>query len=177
MPIPDLTCESTPGCTVLYEVTQSVVQVAYDAVMKVIDPSLCDSFTGLVTHGEPHHPAGDYVAGWIVGIGARDRNQNNAAGLMFPVMTAEIGVKMVESGYPTISGDGPPPFEMLAAAALHSYGHVEAVARAIFANVGRGGPHRILRDCGWQGMSTWRPIQPSGGLVGWTFTVSLTVPT
>lgn len=177
MPIPDLTCDIPASCTLLYEVTQSVVKVAYDAVAAQLDPAVCDNFTGLVTHAEPHHPDGDYVAGWIAGIIARDRNQNTAAGLVFPLMVAEIGVKLMESGYPTISGTGPPPLEGLAKAALHSYSHIEAMARAIFANVGIGGRDRILRDCGWQGMSAWRPIPPSGGLIGWTFTVSLSVPT
>jgi len=177
MPIPDLSCDTTASCTLLYQVVQSVVQVAYDAVAKQVDPAACDDFTGLVTHAEPHHPDGDYVAGWIAGIVPRDRNQNTTAGLVFPRMVAEIGVKLMESGYPTIGQDGPPPLEALAKAALHSYSHVEAMARAIFANVGLGGQDKILRDCGWQGMSTWRPIPPSGGLIGWTFTVSLSVPT
>jgi hypothetical protein len=96
---------------------------------------------------------------------------------MFPLMVANIGVKLMEAGYPTVTGDGFPSLESFALAATHSYSHVEAMARAIFANVGRGGPNRILRDCGWQGMTAWRPVAPAGGLIGWRFNVSLTVPT
>lgn len=178
MPIPASDCDTcTAGCTTLYEVVGSVVSVAYEAVACQLEPSLCEGFTGFVSHAEPYHPEGDYVAGWISGITARDGNQNTPAGLVFPLMVAEISIKLMETGYPTVEGDGFPTYQEMTNAALHSYSHMESMARAIFANVGKGGPNRILRDCGWQGMSRWTPVRPSGGLIGWTFSVSLSVPT
>src|SRR5688572_23011767 len=103
MPLPDVACENcSASCTDLYDVVGSVVKVAYDAVACQVDASLCDDFHGFVSHAEPNHPDGDYVAGWIVGISARDGNQNTRAGLMMPLMVAEVGIKLLESGYPTI---------------------------------------------------------------------------
>lgn len=177
MPLPDTECvDCSASCTTLYEVVHSVAQVAYDAVACQLTPTACDNFTGFVSHAEPHHPNADYVAAWIARIYPRDRNQNTSAGLMFPLMMAEIGIKLVESGYPTIGSEGPPTFGQLDNAAIHSYSHAESMIRRIFANVGKGSQNRFLRDCGWSGMSALTPIAPSGGIVGWTVTVSLTVP-
>jgi hypothetical protein len=176
MPLPDTECDTSVSCTTLYEVVGSVVAVAYDAVARQLDPASCDRFTGFVSHAEPNHPDGDYVAGWVARLMPRDRNQNTPAGLVLPIPQVEIGVKLCESGYPTITGDGPPPFEALTNAAMHSYSHAEAMMRKIYANVGLGGQDRILRSCGWQGMSALLPTRPSGGIIAWTFSVSLLVP-
>lgn len=177
MPLPDAECDTcSASCTTLYEVVGSVVSVAYDAVACQLNPATCGDFMGFVSHAEPNHPDGDYVAGWVARLSPRDQNQTSPSGLLFPIPQVEIGVKLCESGYPTIASDGPPPFAALTNAAMHSYSHAEAMMRAIYANVGKGGQDRILRSCGWQGMSALVPTRPSGGIVAWTFTVSLIVP-
>lgn len=174
MPIPDADCDTCSAtCTSLYEVVGSVVAVAYEAVACQLDPALCDGFTGFVSHDEPNHPEGDYVAGWIASLGVRDRNQNTSAGLMLPIAVAEIGIKLMESGYPTITGEGAPSFDSLTLAAMHSYSHAEAMFRKVIANIGAGSQNRILRDCGFSGVTALAPARPSGGLVGWRFTVTV----
>jgi hypothetical protein len=154
----------------------SVVAVAHSAVACQLDAAACDQFVGYVSHAEPNHPEAEYVAGWIARITPRDGNQNTSAGLVYPRPVVEIGVKLCESGYPTIGGDGPPTFAELSSAAMHSYSHAEAMMRAIYANVGKGSQNRILRDCGWQGMSALTPSRPSGGIISRQFTVSLMAP-
>ena len=177
MPLPDSECvDCSASCTTLFEVVHSVAQVAYDAVACQLTPTACDNFTGFVSHAEPHHPNADYVAAWIARVLPRDGNQNTAAGLMLPLLVADIGIKLVESGYPTIGGDGPPSFEQLSGAAIHSYSHAESMIQRIAANVGKGSRHEILRQCGWTGMSPLTPIAPSGGIVGWTMAVQLRLP-
>jgi hypothetical protein len=69
-----------------------------------------------------------------------------------------------------------PSYDSLTRAAMHSYSHAEGMARAIFANVGAGSQNKILRGCGWQGFSDLVPTARSGGMAGWIFGVSLTVP-
>lgn len=177
MPLPPTDCETcSPSCTSLYEVVGSVVSVAYEAVAAQLDAATCSGFYGFVSHAEPNHPDGDYVAGWISRLQARDGNQITPAGLMFPRPQVEITVKLCESGYPTIGGDGPPSFEAMSNAAMHSYSHAEAMLRAVFANIGKGSRNRILRDCGFQGFSALTPSRPSGGIISWQFAVSLMAP-
>jgi hypothetical protein len=177
MPIPDTSCENcSPTCNSLFDVVGSIVTVAYEAVACQLTPALCENFTGFVSHAEPNHPDADYVAGWIAGIGIRDQNQNTPAGLMLPIPVVEVGVKLAETGYPTVGGDGFPSYAELNNAAMHSFSHAEAMAKAIFANIGKGSRDRILRDCGWMGMSRIIPARPSGGIVSWTFSVSVQAP-
>ncbi|MCD6056567.1 MAG: hypothetical protein K0R44_39 [Thermomicrobiales bacterium] len=177
MPLPDVDCtDCSASCTSLYEVVGSVVAVAYEAVASQLDPATCDEFVGFVSHAEPNHPGSDYVAGWIASVRPRDRNQSTSSGLMFPLPQVEVAIKLSESGYPTIGGDGAPTFEAMTKAAMHSYSHAEAMMRKIFSSVGRGSQNTILRDCGWQGMSALIPSRPSGGIVAWQFSVSLIAP-
>jgi hypothetical protein len=174
MPIPDADCDTCSAtCTSLYELAGSVLAVAYEAVACQLDPALCDGFHGFVSHAEPNILDGDYVATWVSSLGVRDRNQNTSAGLMLPIATAEIAIKLMESGFPTMTGEGSPSFESLTRAAMHSYSHAEAMFRKVVANIGAGGPNRILRDCGFSGVSALVPARPSGGLVGWQFTVTV----
>lgn len=169
MPLPPSDCEipSDVVCHSWYDAVSGIVGIAHAAIVPQLNVADCDRFVGYVTVGEPNNPVGDYVAGWVVSLDPRGRNQQ------FPMASLTVGVRIMETGWPMVNEDGSgsvPTFEELNAVALHSFSHAESAMRAVY-NALRT---RQLACCGsFTSMGPTVPVRPSGGLTGWQFTVTV----
>jgi len=172
MPLPKFDCEipCSTQCHSMYDAAHAITKIAFDAVVCQMDPVECEQMTGYVTIGEPNNPLGNYVAGWIDSLEPRERA--NTQSLMMPIPVATVNVRILESGYPMINEDGPasvPDFGELNAAAQHSYSHAEGAMRAVYNAIRT----MAISGCGFRSMGALRPVRPSGGMVGWQFSVTL----
>ena len=160
-----------PCCTGWYDLLTGLVDVAHQAVLDCTDGGCCGEITKFVSVGEPSHPTLDYVAGWISDVSVAQ--PFTAAGsdtkmLRYARPTVTLNVKLSEYGWPMIDvplGDQiiPPSPEAMNAAAVHSYGHAQAMFLA--------SANWLMRDAcnDLKALSALRPLTPSAGIAAWMF--------
>lgn len=159
--IPTLDCD-TPFegvcCVELFDLADGLLEAVTNAIAECLAANECSTPPRTyVSVGEPNDPASDYLAVFIANI-----VPTASTGVM-PVVNVELGVKLLEEGWPTPDGDAGiqvPSAEAVLVASMHSYAHGERMTRAIW-NWMRG-----LTCCRTQLLRV-DPIPPSGGSVGW----------
>lgn len=176
MPLPRSDCDISGDvcCTSIYDAISAVVGVAHAGVVACLGEALCDSVTGYVSIAQPNNPTGDYVAGWMVSMDARAGANAAQQGMMLVVPTLTIGIRLMETGYPMVNEGGGgtvPSFNQLNAISLHAYSHAEMMYRRVLNAL----VTRQISCCGFQAIGPLVPVEPSGGLVGYQFTVTVTL--
>lgn len=125
-----------PCCDCIYTITQALVDAAADAVAACLPVDECELLGRYVSIGRPVGP-GDYVAGWLEQLRPAPSRQNTAGAkqVLAPRLLATIGIRLVESGFPTIEVVGGRialiEYDKLDYAAEHLYGHAEKATRAL----------------------------------------------
>jgi hypothetical protein len=177
--LPNWQCDEIPcdtPCSLYNNVVSDVVSVAYRALCAELPEEACQGIYGYVTVGEPVHPLGNYIGGWVQGVTPYNPRNSQAAALqIIPRALVAVGVKLMETGWPTLGVPDPdsvPSFEAVNAMAMHSNSHAERITRALWNAVAT----RSIGDtsaCQFEGMGGMSPVPPSGGLVGWTWAVQV----
>jgi hypothetical protein len=125
-----------------------------------------------VSHGEPSFTnGGDYVAAWLVSMTPATGTPNRSPSLPRP--RATFGIKIMESGYPTLTAEPDitvPDVERIHILSMHSLSHAERAARAVYTAARQG---RLGVQGGYLSIDQLRPTPRTGGLVGWTFGVTV----
>lgn len=125
-----------PCCDCLYLITRDLVDAAADAVAECLPVDLCSELARHVSIGRPVGP-GDFVGGWIESITPAPSRQNSAGTkqILAPRMLGNIGIRLVETGFPTVTTIGGrvalPDFAHLDYISKHFYGHAEKATRAL----------------------------------------------
>jgi hypothetical protein len=179
VPLPDATCAVPTDvcCTSIFDVAETIAIVAYDAVAECLDAEDCTRLGWYVSVNEPSYAKGDYVGVWLQSMIPRPGTGTTRANFL-PRPQATFGVKLIESGWPTITGNDEvgrvPSIEVMHAIAKHSYGHAERMLRAVYDNYrARDG---ISQACGFQSIGALRPTTRDANLCGWSFDLSLEIP-
>lgn len=169
--VPGCDCQNTDCCSHWVDYIDEVLDVAHAAVSDCSTSGCCGSYEKFQAAGEPHYPI-DYVAAWLVELTRVQPRQGNTQPKMLlanpPRLT--IGFKVSDSNYPMISAVGAndiqlPAIDDIKAASRHSVIHGLAMYHAVIAH---------LVGCGtFQGVGPLRVVGPSGGFIGWTFTVTV----
>jgi hypothetical protein len=171
-------CEACPDvcCDGLYTATTTILDVAHDAVVECADADCCGAYRKFISVGEPHWSQGDYVAAWASELTLDQPNSNpNPKMLLGAQPRVVVNVKLMESGWPTITGvaAGPeiiePDPSAVDVAARHSYAH----AQRMFTKTLNAVMLNNLACCKFLAITGLRPVGPSGGLVGWMFAIKL----
>ncbi len=165
-----------PCCDCLYEVTAALVDAATTAVLECLPEDLCEGFVGYVALSRPHD-LGDFVAGWFDGPTVLPSQQSTpgAKQLIAPRLGGNITIRLVESGFPTISLVGGrialPDRDRLNHTSRHFMGHAEKVTRALI---------NQLRPACTTGCDTIQlvrstPQRPEGAWMAWEWTLLTTL--
>ena len=165
-----------PCCTGWYDLLTGLVDVAYRAVVDCTGGGCCGDLVQFVAVAEPTHPTLDYVAGWISDVSITASTAvagGDAKMLRYTRPVATLNVKLSEYGWPMIDvplGDQmiPPSPEAMNAAALHSYGHAQAMFLAA--------AEWLMSDrCNQlKALGSLRPLSPSAGIAAWMFAAQVT---
>lgn len=171
-------CDGIPcgvTCETLLTIVSEVVQIGHDALCPDLVGDDCSQFTAYVTIGEPVHPWGEYLGGWIIDVSPYNPRNSQAGQLqVIPRALVQVGLKLMEQGWPMVgvpNADDIPSFEEVQAAAVQSMSHAERITRALYNACSL---HSFTPSgCQFQGMGSMRPVPPGGGLAGWTWGVQL----
>lgn len=165
--LPPYACDpSDPCCTALYDTASEILLVAQTALATC--SANCGEIAGFVTVGPfISRPSNDYIAVWLGSLRPVGRTDVRGAPLLASQAVATYNFKLMETGWPWPSANEgtielPPP-EVVHQAASHSIGHAEAILRAIVNSA-------VQKDfgCGFHSWVDLTPVQPSGGMAGWT---------
>jgi hypothetical protein len=168
--LPGCACTDPACCSTWFDKVESYLDIAHTAVEECSTSGCCGQYLKLITVAEPHYVQ-SYVGAWLVEsliVQPRQGGGNpKLLGFLPPKMT--IGFKVMDAGWPSLETIGQaitvPAPEDLTASSRHSYAHAQSMLHAV---VG------AARGCGeLQGIGGVRPSGPSGGLVGWTFTMQV----
>lgn len=180
--LPSLDCDEVScdlDCHTFYDVIGDVVRIGYTAMCEMLPEEACVGIEGFVSVGEPSLAVGEYIAGWLIEyLPFNPANSRQAAAQMFARPSVTVGLKLLEQGWPQGEVDGgvimaPSPAD-LNAMAYHSMGHHEKITRRLAKAVANREPGATT-GCTFMNINRSRPIQPSSGLVGWTWELLLEV--
>ena len=164
-----------PCCDSLYLTAQDLLIIAWNAFSACATPDECAPMERLVAVTEPHIATQDYIAVYIVDSTLPLLLTGRTKMLNVTMPRVTYGIKLVESGYPTLEAALTEVYEPTAAqfnwAAWHSMAHAEAIYRTMISTLVAD------NDCGeLTAVNSLRPLDPTGGLVGWTFSVQIEAP-
>lgn len=165
-----------PCCDCLYNTVDALVVAAADAVLACLPTELCDTFYRQVSIGPPVGP-GDYMAGWIDTIvpAPSRQAQPGAKQVLAPRLIANIGLRLVEGGYPTLRNVGGqialPDRDKLSYVSLHFYGHAEAATRALLNAL----TPACSRGCESIRFVSSQPAQPQTTSLTWNWALQATL--
>ena len=166
-----------PCCESLYTAAQAILTVAQGALEECAGEELCRELYGFVGAAEPHLAMQNYVAVWYTETTLEPQGNRSGAlkTLMVQQPTVTFTVKVSEGGYPTGEQVGTQIAEPSAAAldwaGKHALGHAEAVYRQTVDSL------RTDHICGTlKAIGPLRPLGPSGGVIGFAFSVALEIP-
>jgi len=174
-------CDISPDvcCDAFWGVANHLVVVVLDGLENCRPTEICDDdwFHGYVPHGiRVEDPAPNYVVASLANVSIVNSNQRTAQ--FFPRYLAVYQVRLLESGWPMAQDDGEsiwvPDHRDLHALSRHSYSHGEVMWRALANAVATGNIQP--RHCSFEQLGTFRPVEPSGGTVGWQVDVTVDVP-
>lgn len=166
-------------CHTFYDVIGDVIRVGYTAMCEILPEEACKEIDGFVSVGEPSLATGEYIAGWLIEfVPFNPGNSRQAAAQMFARPSITVGLKLLEQGWPQGQVNGniietPAPGE-INAMAYHSMGHHEKITRRLVRAVANR-EIGTTTGCTFMNLNRSRPIQPSSGLVGWTWELLLEV--
>jgi hypothetical protein len=179
--LPDWHCEEIPcdlECHTFFDVLDEVAQVCHSALTCNETDPICSTITTYATVAEPSHPAGEYLGVWLYRLERRASATGQRTGLVMPAAQSfmTVGIKLMENGWPQIGdpeANSLPSFEAINAMAYHSTGHAERITRALWNALSTGA---LPSGCSFKDVGPVQPVAPSGGQVGWTWSVLLLVP-
>lgn len=143
------------------------MQVCSDALNACLGTQ-CEPVPAYVTVSEPTYTdQGNYLGVWLQSVDRRISTRAPA----FPRPRATYGVKLIETGWPTLEASAAsitaPEAERMHALAEHSYAHAESILRAVYGAIAS----REFSSCNPGEIGSLRPQLRTGGLVGWQFAV------
>lgn len=166
-----------PCCDSLYTAAQQLLTIAQGALEECAGEDLCRELYGFVGAAEPHLAMQDYVAVWYTETTiAPPGNRSDALkALMVQQPSVTFTVKVSEGGWPTGEAVGTEIYEASAAeidwASKHALGHAESVYRQTVDSV------RTEHVCGTlKAVGPLRPLGPSGGVIGFSFALTMEIP-
>lgn len=167
-------------CDDLFVVAERILLIAHTAVLECIADSPCPvaEVVGYVSVGSRiEDPQPDRLVVSLTNIYPSPGSADNHGSMKMPLMRAAFQVQLLESGWPNVHGDSeqmiPPQPDDYMNAALHAFGHGEAMYRALRVafSTGQIDP-RAKRGC-YQRLDPLQAIEPSGGTVGWQTAVTV----
>lgn len=174
MALPHADC--SPGqvcCTTLFDVACNILEIAHCAVVgcSVVECNLPE-IVGYVSMGERiEDPASDFLVVSLSSVFPSPGSGDGSGNMQNPIYRARFQVKLSETGWPMPTGDDeeiiPPEPHDYQTASLHSYAHGEAMYRALANALARKELDPRCTGC-FQAIEPLRPMEPSGGTVGWT---------
>lgn len=179
MALPHEDC--APGevcCTSLFDVADHILQIAFCAVAgcSVVECDL-EEIVGYVSMGERiEDPASDFLVVSLSSVSPSPGSADQVGNMQNPTYRARFQVKLSETGWPMPTGDEdeiiPPLPSLMQNASRHAYAHGEAMYRALANALARKTLNVSCADC-YQQIEPLRPVEPSGGTVGWVTYVTL----
>lgn len=164
-----------PCCDSVYMVAAEILNIAWNAFAVCADPASCEPVERFVAAAEPHLATQDYLAVYIADASLPFLATGRTKMINVTAARFTYNIKLMESGYPALEQALTEVYEPTAAelnwAAWHSLGHAEAVYRGVVSE--------LVGDnvCGeLAAINSLRPVGPTGGLIGWTFSVTLEAP-
>lgn len=170
-------------CDMLYTIAANILEVAHCAVIEctVGLPCPLPEIVGYVSVGiQVQDPIPDYLVVSLASLGASPQSSDVAGRMYIPQWRATYQVRLLESGWPTPTGDGeeiivPVPADV-AAAAMHSYAHGEKMYRALFTAMERNELNPYANDGTFKRIEPLVPVEPTGGTVGWQTAITVDCP-
>jgi hypothetical protein len=164
--------DAVPCCEDLYTIAGEILDAAWGALVACAGADCCAPIYHFVAVAEPHLMVQDYLTVWMDTMQRLPNQAQQMRTLQFGSTQGTYNIKLMESGYPTLETVGTqihePTTDALNFAARHSLAHGEAVYRGVLEHVERYTTCGSLKSFG-----DLAPIGPSGGSVGWGFSVTI----
>lgn len=164
--LPPISCAPCdPCCTTLYGYTSQFLELVQAGLSECV--SCCDGITSFITVGPfVSRPTVDYLAVWLANVIPSGATSSRGA-MLSGLSVATFQWKLMETGWPLASSlEGTielPDTNLIHEAAVHSMAHAEAIQRSVL-----DGALRSVFGCGYRQMVPLQPVDPQGGMAGWT---------